>query len=439
MTLPSLGSYHETLMVFLILFFLILLNGFFSLCEIAIVSARKSRLESSAKRGDRKARIALRTAEAPNSFLSTVQIGITLIGILMGLYSGEHITADLADRLGQVSWLSEFADTLAMVIVVVIMTFFSLVLGELVPKRIGLSSPEWIARMVARPMQWVAWLTSPFVWLLTRTSDLILAILPVASSADDQVTEEEIKSILHEATIGGEVQAIEQDIVERVFSMGDRKVASLMTHRSDMVFLQMDMSPAMIREVVSADLHLVYPVHEGDPGDVVGMVLLKDLFAGLHLPSFQLKDHLHPVPYLSERLSAYEALQQFKDTKVTYGVVIDEFGQLEGLITMKDLLVALVGDAAEFDDDEYGFVERPDGSWLVDGQYPLAEFFCRFDLDEWIAEYPFNTLGGLIMHELHQVPKTGDRVKWHDFLLEVIDMDRARIDKVLVSRKGPAE
>ncbi len=424
-------------MVFFLLFLLILLNGFFSMSEIAIVSARKSRLESSAKRGDRKARIALRTAENPNRFLSTVQIGITLIGILMGIYSGEHITSDLEIKLEGIALLAPYAHSLAVLIVVVIMTFFSLVLGELVPKRIGLSSPEWIARMVALPMQWVARLTSPFVWLLTRTSDALLAVLPFRSSPDSQVTEEEIKSILHEATLGGDVQEIEQELVERVFSMGDRKVASLMTHRNDMVFLSLQMSPEEISKVVSRDLHTIYPVHEGNPNELIGVVGLKDLFGKLHQPGFQLKDHLHPVPYLSELMTAYETLQRFRETKVIYGIIIDEFGQVEGLVTINDLLAALVGDTGEFDEEAYGFVEREDGSWLVDGQYPLAEFFRRFDLDEMVADLPFNTIGGLILHELKHVPEPGQVIHWHTFDMEVVDMDRARIDKVLVRQTQP--
>ncbi|MCF8238839.1 MAG: hemolysin family protein [Saprospiraceae bacterium] len=424
-------------MVFFLLFLLILLNGFFSMSEIAIVSARKSRLSSSAKRGDRKARIALRAAESPNRFLSTVQIGITLIGILMGIYSGEHITLNLELSLSKIVVLAPYAHSLAVLIVVVVMTFFSLVLGELVPKRIGLSSPEWIARMVAIPMQWMARLMSPFVWLLTRTSDLLLAILPVRSAADSQVTEEEIKSILQEATIGGDVQEIEQELVERVFSMGDRKVSSLMTHRNDMVFLSLDMSPSEISEAVSEDLHTIYPVYEDDPNALIGVVGLKDLFGQLHLPGFQLKDHLHPVPYLSEQLSAYETLERFRQSKVTYGIIIDEFGQVEGMLTINDLLVALVGDASEFDEDGFGFLERSDGTWLVDGQYPLAEFFRRFDLDEMIIDYPFSTVGGLILHELKHVPEPGQVIQWHTFELEVVDMDRARIDKVIV-RNIPA-
>lgn len=400
--------------------------------EIAIVSARKSRLEMSAKRGDRKARMALRTAESPNRFLSTVQIGITLIGILMGIYSGEHITKDLEIRIQSVDLLAPYASTLAITIVVVIMTFFSLVLGELVPKRIGLSNPEWIARMVAIPMKWVARLTSPFVWLLTKTSDLLLAILPIRSSPDQQVTEEEIKSILHEATIGGDVQKIEQELVERVFSMGDRKIASLMTHRSDLVWLSLDMTADEIRHVVAADLHTLYPVHDENPEEIAGIVLLKDLFLQFVQPEFNLTDHLRPVPYLPEQMSAYQTLQHFRETKVTYGFIIDEFGHVEGLVTINDLLVALVGDTGEFEHESPGFIEREDGSWLVDGQYPLAEFFRRFDLDEFIVDYPFNTLGGLILHVLNRVPQSGEVISWHNFSIEIVDMDRARIDKVII-------
>lgn len=403
--------------------------------EIALVSARKSRLESSAKRGDINAKIALDTANQPNRFLSTVQIGITLIGILMGIYSGENITDNLQYTIEKYPAIAHYSHTIAVTIVVICITFFSLVFGELIPKRIGLAYPEKISKIMARPMKALTQVTSPFVWLLTNTGDLFIKFFKIKSTPDNKVTEEEIKQIIQEGTEGGEVQEIEQDIVERVFHLGDRKISSLMTHRNDIVFLDVNYTAEALRKKVSEELHSVYPVMDGDKDNIKGVVFLKDLFTHIDDDHFKLVDYIKEPKFLIENTSAYRALQQFKDTKIHFGMVTDEYGHIQGMVTMNDLLEALVGGADDFYKDDFSFEEREDGSWLIDGHYPFADFLHYFELDELSPDFEFNTLGGLILQELKHIPKPGEKIQWKEFEMEVIDMDGARIDKLLVTKR----
>jgi putative hemolysin len=422
-------------MEIIIIFLLILLNGVFSMSEIALVSSRKGRLESSAKRGDMNAKIALDTANQPNRFLSTVQIGITLIGILMGIYSGENITDNLQAGIEQYPTFAPYSHSIAVTIVVIVITFFSLVFGELIPKRVGLAYPEKISKIMARPMKALTQITSPFVWLLTNTGDLFIKFFKIKSTPDNKVTEEEIKQIIQEGTEGGEVQEIEQDIVERVFHLGDRKISSLMTHRNDIVFLDVNYTAESLRKKVSEELHSVYPVMDGDKDNIKGVVFLKDLFTHIDDDHFKLSDYIKEPKFLIENTSAYRALQQFKDTKIHFGMVTDEYGHIQGMVTMNDLLEALVGGADEFYKDDFSFEEREDGSWLIDGHYPFADFLHYFELDELSPDFEFNTLGGLILQELKHIPRPGEKIQWKEFEMEVIDMDGARIDKLLVKKR----
>ena len=400
--------------------------------EIALISARKNRLETAAKKGNTNAKVALDLANSPNKFLSTVQIGITLIGILTGIYSGDKITEDVKLFVEGFATLKPYADSIAVGIVVVVLTFFSLVLGELLPKRIGLNYPEAIAKGVAVPMKMVSIITMPFIWLLTISTEGILKILKIRPTADGKVTEEEIKAIIKEGTEGGEVQEIEQDIVERVFHIGDRKVNSLMTHRKSIVYLSYDDTIEELKAKVLDELHSVYPVCHENLDDVVGIVLLKDLFAGFEKGPFDLKAITKDPVYLIEHTSAYKALENFKKSKVHYALVTDEYGVFQGIITLNDILEALVGDAADFYEDEFKLIPREDGTWLVDGHYSLHDFLTYFDMDDLISDYDVTTLSGLIMTELGNIPKTGEKLIWNRFELEVIDMDGVKIDKVLV-------
>ncbi len=419
---------------FAILLVLFLVNGIFSMSEIALVSARKTRLEHDAVRGDLRAKAALALANAPNRFLSTVQIGITLIGILTGIYSGENITEDLEAVLLRTAVLSPYAHTLAVTGVVIAVTFFSLILGELVPKRIGLTYPEPVAKLVALPMRVVSIVTAPFIWLLTHTTELLLRLLRIQAKPGGGVTEEEIRAMVQEGAEGGEVQAIEQDIVDRVFSLGDRKVSSLMTHRRDLVTMDLDTSTDRIRAIVHGEMHMIYPVVQGGPDHMVGMVTLKDLFAHIDSDAFDLGRIMRQPPYMPESMSAYKALERFKRTDQRYAFVTDEFGQVQGIITFSDILEALVGDVGEFHAKDFELVQREDGSWLVDGQYPLHEFLVRSGEPGLAREVPVDTVGGLFLYQAGHVPKAGDHLQWMLFRIEVIDMDGVRVDKLLVTK-----
>lgn len=425
--------------IFIILL-LILLNGVFSMSEIALISSRKSRLETSAKKGNSSAKTALDLANSPNKFLSTVQIGITLIGILTGIYSGKAITEDVKNILLQIDFLAPYADSLAVAIIVVLVTFFTLILGELVPKRIGLTYPESIAKMVALPMKFISVVTAPFIWLLTISTEFLLKVFNIKPNQDGKITEEEIKAIIKEGTEGGEVQEIEQDIVERVFHIGDRKINSLMTHRKSVNYLSLEDSKEEIKNKILEELHSVYPVCEENNLDtVIGVVFLKDIFMSFEKGIFDLRNIIKEPVYFIEHTSAYRALEVFKTTKVHYALVTDEYGVIQGIITLNDILEALVGDASDFYQDEFQLVEREDGSWLVDGHYSLHDFLTHFELDDMINNYDVTTVSGLIITELGYIPKQGEKLIWNSFSFEIIDMDGVKIDKILVEKIVPEE
>ncbi len=400
--------------------------------EIALISARKNRLETAAKKGNKNAQIALDLANSPNKFLSTVQIGITLIGILTGIYSGDKITHDVETFVLGFEVLKPFAHSISVGIVVVILTFFSLVLGELLPKRIGLNHPESIAKAVAWPMKIISIITAPFIWLLTHSTEFLLNVLQIKPTADGKVTEEEIKAIIKEGTEGGEVQEIEQDILERVFHIGDRKINSLMTHRKSVVLLPLHSDKSQVKEFMLKELHSIYPVYGENHDDIVGVVNLKSIFANIDSADFNLPEIMTEAPFMMEQTTAYKALEEFKKSGIHYAFVSDEYGVFQGIITLNDILEALVGDASDFYKDDFQLLEREDGTWMVDGHYSLHDFLTYFELDELINDYEVTTVSGLIMTELSHIPKEGEKLIWQKFELEVIDMDGVKIDKVMV-------
>lgn len=420
-------------MEILIVIGLILLNGLFSMSEIALVSARKARLEIDARKGKKSAQKALELANNPDKFLSTIQIGITLIGILTGLFSGDAFAQDLADVLSQVSWLQPYALTTSKIVIVIAVTYLTLVLGELVPKRIGMGFAEKVSVIVAKPMNAISSIASPFVWLLTKSTALMIRLLGLDKVEESKVTEEEIKAIVKEGFDGGEVQEVEQDIVERVFSLGDRDVGSIMTHRSELVWMDIKDTPEQIREKVKENLFNVYPVASDKFDNIVGVVYLKDLFGRIESPDFTLSQVVRPAQFVPENQSVYNALEQFKTSRVNYGLVTDEFGGIQGIVTLKDILEALIGQVLDVD-EEMEIKERSDGTWLVDGQFSFYNFLEYFDMEDLYAEHDYNTLSGLILELLERVPKTGDKLIWKSFEFEIVDMDKARIDKVLVRK-----
>ena len=412
---------------------LILLNGILSMSEIALVSARKARLELDAKRGNKSAQTALKLAGEPDRFLSTIQIGITLIGILTGLYSGEAFAYNLAEVVRHVPVLEPYALGVSKTIIVIIVTYLTLIMGELVPKRIGMGYAERVSMLVAKPMYFLSKLALPFVWLLSKSTSLVIKITGIKANEENKVTEEEIKAIVKEGFDGGEVQEVEQDIVERVFNLGDRNVGSIMTHRSDLVWLDVTDSIEKIREKVQENLFNIYPVASEKFDNIKGVVYLKDLFGRIDEPDFSLEEVIRPAQYLPENQSVYNALEQFKEARVKYGIVTDEFGGIQGIVTLKDIMEGLIGQVPEVG-EEAEIVQRADGSWLVDGQYNFYDFLEYFDMEDLYAEHDYNTLSGLILEILERVPKTGETLTWLTFEFEIVGMDGARIDKVLVKK-----
>jgi len=415
----------------LILFFLILLNGFFSMAEIALVSARKARLEGQASKGDSRAGQALKLAVKPESFLSTVQIGITTIGIFTGVYSGDKIVDDVAGYFEGSGMMVTYSKEIATALVVILVTFFSLVFGELVPKRIGLANPEGIAKSVAAPMRLISLFAHPFVWLLSHFSGFILKIMRLKSD-EGQVTEEEIKAIINEGTEHGAIEATEQEIIQRVFHLGDRNVTSLMTHRSDVVWFDVNDNEINIREKIESEPHSIYPVCDKSIDNIKGIVSIKDMYVTPDDVSF--KQVMKTPLFVPENITPYKLLEKFKQTKIHTSFVVDEYGTLLGLVTLNDIMGAIVGELPQDDSEEFEIVEREDGSFLVDAQIPFYDFLTRFEKADWMneGEQEFDTLAGFILHTLERIPSTGDRLDWKGFALEIIDMDGHRIDKILV-------
>lgn len=400
--------------------------------EVALISARKSRLSSDAKKGSKSAKVALKLANDPDRFLSTVQIGITLIGILTGIYSGNCIAADLTETM--ISWgvSVTYASALAQGIIVVVVTYLTIIFGELVPKRIGLSVAEKAAKVVARPMRVLASIALPFVWLLSKSTEIIFNLLGIKET-DNKVTEEEIKSIIEEGTEEGEVQPVEKDIMQRVFLLGDLKVSSIMTHKSDIVWLDMDMTADEVRAVVNENLFEFYPIADGDLDHVKGIVNLKDLVVHLSNPDFKLASLIHEATYFHESMNVYKVLEQMKMQKISRALVCDEFGICTGIITLRDILEGLVGNVDD-PEEEPDIIKRVNKEgWLVDGQCSLYDFLCYFNRSDLFEASEYHTLGGLLLKELQHIPTSGETLQWNGFTFEVVDMDGARIDKVLVT------
>jgi putative hemolysin len=416
---------------FFILIGLILINGLFSMAEIALVSARKARLEAQANKGDHNAKRALELSQKPDTFLSTVQIGITLIGILTGIYSGEKIVGDVVEWLNQFPLVKPYSKGIATTLVVIVITFLSLILGELVPKRLGLANPEAIAKILAGPMKLVSRITFPFVWLLSKTTTVIVKILNIRSS-DNQVTEEEIKAIISEGTEHGAIEVTEQAIIERIFHLGDRNITSLMTHRSDIIWFELHDSEETIKEKILQEPHSVYPICDDTIDNIKGVVAIKDLYVSDdHIP---FKDIMKPALFVPENNTPYQVLERFKETRIHSCFIVDEYGTLLGMVTLNDILEAIVGDIPQPDMQDYEVKERGDGSFLVDAQIPFYDFLTRFEKTEWMneGEQEFDTLAGFILHQLERIPHTGDTMEWRGFHFEIVDMDAHRIDKVLV-------
>ncbi len=416
---------------FLILAGLILLNSLFVMSELALLSAKKSRLESSANRGDAKSKTVLELKENPDVFLSTTQIYITLIAILTGVYSGEKFSVYLQPFIERINFLKPYAATISTVFIVIIVTFLSILFGELIPKRLAILRPEFIAKNVARPIKILSHISYPIVWLLSTLSIGFFKLLNIKAHKDSQVTEEEIKAMINEGSELGAIEEEEKDIIERVFHLGDRNITSLMTHRTDIVWFEINEELSSVKEKIREFQHSVYPLCTETIDDIEGVVYVKDMYLQ---PEAPLSALVRKALFVPENNSAYQILEKIKGTKIHYAFIVDEYGSLLGMITVKDILKAIVGEMPEAEDDEYTIVERKDGTFLVDAQIQYYDFLTWFDKTTWIneKENEFDTLAGFILHQLKRIPLTGDTFEWRGFTFEIIDMDGQRIDKVIV-------
>jgi len=416
---------------------LIFVNGLFALAEIAVVSARQARLQASAEEGDDGARVALQLAEDPTHFLSTVQVGITLVGILAGAVGGGTLAEALGEWLGQVPWLAPYSEALALGVVVTLITYFSLVIGELIPKRLGLNNPEGVAARVARPMYFLSRAMLPVVRLLSGSTNLGLRLMGVAETDEPAVTEEEVRVLIEQGTKFGVFEAAEQDMVEGVFRLGERSVDALMTPHTELVWLDLDEPyPRLLQTVLEND-HTRFPVGRGSLDNVQGILLARDLL--VHDRCEERGDVmalLRPPLFIPAGTPALRALEQLKSVSGHVALVIDEFGGVLGMVTSYDILKAIVGAFnVPGENGKLQIVRREDGSWLLDGLLQIDEFKVLFELkqlpDEERAGY--QTLGGFVMSQLGSIPQPGQHFLCAGLRFEVLDMDGRRVDKVLVA------
>jgi putative hemolysin len=406
--------------------------------EIAVVAARKVRLQQRAEEGDEGAQRALDLAHDPEKFLSTVQVGITLVGVFAGAYGGNRLAEPLGARIAEVPQLAPYADNIALALVVTVITVLSLIVGELVPKRIGLNSPELIASWVARPMMVLARIGGPIVAFLTGATNLVLRVFGIKGEAEPNLTEDEIKALISQGAETGAVGITEENIVQRVFQLGDQRVSAIMTPRPDIEWIDVDAGEEELREFLASHSHTQFVVCHGGLDEVLGIVRSADLlplaFKGARI---DLRSLTREALFVPDSMPAVQLLGSFRGSHKHVALVMDEYGAVEGLVTVTDLLTAIVGDLpADASEAAGSFVSRADGSWLVEGSAAMEEVMAHFGLDPLPEDEKgaYQTIGGFVMARLGRVPKAADQFEWGGMKYEVMDMDGRRIDKVLVSR-----
>lgn len=420
----------------LFIILLILANGLFAMAEIALISARKTRLQQWANEGNARARLALELANTPSRFLATVQIGITLVGILAGAFAGVTLAERLAAYLASFPRLVAYAQPLAVALVVVAITYVSLVLGELLPKRIALSKAERIATWVAAPMRALSVLAAPAVWLLSISTEGVGRLLGLRSSPASPVTEEEIKILLEQGTQAGVFEAAEQDLVASVLRLDQQRVSALMTPRPDIVWLQADDSPETIQGKLAQAGYSRFPVSEGTLDQVLGVVQAKELLQQyLTGKPVDLRALARTPIFVPESMPVLKVLEVFRQAGIHLALVVDEYGGLQGLVTLNDVLEAIVGEMSSLGEQaEPQAVQREDGSWLLDGGLAIDDFKELFDISLLPGEQRglYQTLAGFVMTQTGRIPVAGDNFQWSGWRFEIVDMDGHRVDKVLV-------
>lgn len=425
-------------MEFAIVLLLIVLNGVFAMAEIALVSSRKSRLQKQAQEGNARAQIALELAKNPTRFLSTVQIGITFIGIFAGAFGGETVARQFASVLKHIHFLAGYSDQLALFLVVVLITYLTLIIGELVPKRIALTHPEKIAKRIARPMKVISSFAFPLVTVLTFSSDVVIRLLGIKPSTEPSVSEEEVKMLLREGTSVGVFNRAEQDIVERTFKLDDKKIISFMTPRQEIRWLDIDGTFKNLKRLIGKHPHSYFPVCKDSLDKVLGVVRTEDLLASFLMEDkFDFAKCLHKPIYVPETTEVWKVIELFKRTGIHMALVVDEYGSILGLISLADILEEIVGDIPNVDEiDDRDIMKTKDGSYLVDGLISIEDFKAYFKIHKLPEEQTgdFHTVGGFIMEQLGRMPNEDDRFESSGLRFQVVDMDGNRVDKVLITR-----
>ena len=416
--------------IFLILLFIVI-NGIFVMSEMAIASSRQARLQQRINDGDKKADAALKLNQEPNMFLATVQIGITLISVLTGVVGGATFAEPLGNILANIPFLSRYSQSIALGIVVVSITTISIIIGELLPKRIALHNPELFASVLAGPMIFVSKIFTPLVWIFSRITDGLLRLLGIKPGTEPSVTEEEIHLLIDQGTQAGVFEESEQDMVEGVFSLGDRRVYSLMTPRTDIIYLDITDTVAEIRTTIAESEFSRFPVRQDSLDTILGIVKARDLLVrSLSGEEIRLKELLKPAFFIPETMFASRALEIFKEKGTELLLVIDEFGGLQGLLTINDIIEEIVG---QIEMEEPQATQRQDGSWLLDGMLEVDEFKEIFKVKALPHEDEYETLSGFVMVSLGRMPQSADQFEWNGLRFEVMDMDGRRVDKVLVT------
>ncbi len=420
-----------------VIFILLLINAFFSLSEMAIVSASKPILRQKAKQGDRRALTALRLAEDPGNFLSTVQVGITLVGTLAGTYGGATISDKITPAFAAMPLIGPYAPSVAVAAVVTGITYFSVIVGELIPKQLALGNAEALALLVAKPMSALSKIAAPVVFLFEISAHLIMRLTGMLSKSADEVTEAEVHAVLAEGAESGVIEKEEHDILRRIIGLGDRSVKSIMTHRTEVVSLDVNDSLDEIRREIEESRHSRYLVVEGDDRNVIGAVHARDILSSAIDPqTFNLRDLVKEILAIPETSSCLKALETFKATPMHIAIIVDEYGSTEGILTPSDLLEAIVGILpSNYDENESTLIrQREDGTYLIDGRTPIHEVELALELDAIETEGHFETIAGYLVQELRKSPEEGDTLERFGYRFEVIDMDGRRIDKILLTR-----
>jgi putative hemolysin len=414
---------------------LLVLNGLFAMCEIALVSSRKSKLEQKSGQGSNGAKTALNLLKEPEKFLSTVQIGITLVGIIAGAYGGEAFTKNLQPYLEQIAWLKPYAEQAAFISIVIVITYFSLIIGELVPKSIALNNPEGITITFAPFMRGLSIVTYPFVAFLTLSTKLFLKLLMIKERNEPPVTEDELKYMIKTGSLHGVIEEQESDIMHSVFKFGDRKAENVMTRRRDIIWLNINQTKEEILAHVYQSTYTKFPVCNDSLDKIIGVISARDIlmYAGSDKP-FDLKTHLIDSIFFPQNTPALKILDTFRKKQIHMGFVVNEYGGTEGLITLHNLIENIIGDFPEIGDNDVAqIISRDDDTLLIDGEIEIEEFKKYLKIDILPNEKDYLTLAGFIINQMHSIPKTGDSVILNNYKIEIVDMDGNRIDKVLVS------